>query len=344
MVNATEAATFQGTPMSADLKAGVGNISVNQTVTFRKYKRLILPLDGYLFWVRASLVRPGAVFNTSPLNTDAFNSKPQATQAPVTDVPDLVIRGSLHYSTDTRQEESENYAANHVVFTAEAEVQDLNTVAPDELYIAECEGVKFAFSSRGSFYRQADLFHYTGFAVYADMATQVVDDVTQFNSRQLIVSNSLPIWLAFARQRPLYGFGPNVQLYPSFLTPPNLEPPYGAIHIPPEMTSAIGGAPRLSPRLSSTLLNQDTVRVTLYGLNNDGAWDFLQAVLQYSLDYDLIGIMNQPTIRDDKRTQSELGTLAMKKLLEFQVSYYQERARDLARQLIKEAVVDYDFV
>lgn len=344
MVSVTEAAAFQGTPMSADLKAGVENISVSQTVTFKKYKRLILPLDGYLFWVKASLVRPGAVFNSAPLNSDAFNSKPKATQAPVTEVPDLKVKGSLHYSTDTRQEESENYAANHIVFTAESAVQDLNQIAPDELYIAEFQGVRFAFSSRGSFYKQADLFHYTGFAVYADMTTQVVDDVTQFNQRQLIVSNSLPIWLAFARQQPFYGFASPVQLFPSFLTPPNLLPPYGAVHIPPEATSAIGGAPKLSPRLSSTLLNQDQVRITLYGLNNDVAWDFLQAVLQYSLDYDLIGIMNQPTVRDDKRTQSELGTLAMKKLIDFQVSYYQERTRNLAHQLIKEAIVDYDFV
>jgi len=55
------------------------------------------------------------------------------------------------------------------------------------------------------------------------------------------------------------------------------------------------------------------VRITLFGVRNDQALDFVACVNQYSLDYDMFGVMNMPTIRDEKRTQAELNVIAMKK-------------------------------
>jgi hypothetical protein len=83
------------------------------------------------------------------------------------------------------------------------------------------------------------------------------------------------------------------------------------------------------------------VRITLYGTRNFSALDFVDCVNQYSLDTDLIGIMNLPTVRDEKRTQSELSTIAMKKSVEFVVSYYQQRANDVARQIILSAIPSF---
>jgi hypothetical protein len=45
--------------------------------------------------------------------------------------------------------------------------------------------------------------------------------------------------------------------------------------------------------------------------------------------------MTSGAIRDEKRTQPELGILAMKKTIEFDVSYYQARANNVARQLLQ---------
>ena len=90
---------------------------------------------------------------------------------------ELTAKCSLHYTTDFRQEETENYAANRIVFTTNEEVQAFNDVAPGTMWIAEFDGLQFAFSSSSMRYRQANLWHYSGFALYADMQTQIIDRV-----------------------------------------------------------------------------------------------------------------------------------------------------------------------
>ena len=52
----------------------------------------------------------------------------------------------------------------------------------------------------------------------------------------------------------------------------------------------------------------------------------------------VIGIMNLPIVRDEKRTQSELGTLAMKKIIDYEISYHQNRVNTVARQVIKSTI------
>ena len=44
-----------------------------------------------------------------------------------------------------------------------------------------------------------------------------------------------------------------------------------------------------------------------------------------------------PIVRDGKRQQSELQAIAMLKVLDFEVDYYQTRVNAVARQLIKSA-------
>lgn len=327
------------TPLGSDLAAGVEAISLNQTIQFTLYKRLVLPLDGYVFWVRASLYGPSALPDKALIGRVGPNQPPSVSSAART----FVAKGSLHYSTDTRQEESENYAANRVVFTAEELVNPLNETAPNTLWIGEWEGLRFAFSSRGPYYRQADLHHYVGFAVYSDMATQIIDDPSGFDSRNVVVSNSLPAWLALNGYNPGYGFGnPSLVLYPSFLTPSNLEPPYAAVHIPPEATRTLAMAPRIDSRTSThSQLCADLVRITLWGTRNFSALDFVDCVNQYSSDFGAIGMMNSPVVRDEKRTQTELGTLAMKKTVEFEVSYLQSRINDVAMQAIQRATAAF---
>ena len=172
------------------------------------------------------------------------------------------------------------------------------------------------------------------------METQVVDDPRSLNTRDVVVSNSLPLWLALNGYQPATGgFGnPGLTLYPSFLLPTNLAPPYAAVHIPPENTRALTGAPRISRDSSHTQLCADVVKITMFGMRNFNALDFLDCVLQRSLDYDEFGIMNMPVVRDEKRTQSELNAIAQKKSLTFEISYYQNRMNDIARQLILSAI------
>jgi len=338
MAGAQEALTAKN-PMAADLAAGVEALSRVQEITFTKYIRLVLPLDGYVFFVNAAIVSRSALANSALVNKVRPDQFPET----VADAPTFNAKGSLHYATDLRQEAGEYYGAERMVFTAEEPVNDLSAIAPGTLWIGEFEGKRFAFSSRSSFYMQADLFHYVGFAVYPDMETQIIDNLSGFDSTNVIVSNSLPAWLALNGRNPVYGFNTlGVTLFPSFLSPQNEPPPFGTVDIPPESTEALASAPTIDPATSTHVqLCAETVKITLWGTRNFRALDFVDAVYQYSSDFEPFGIMNMPVVQDEKRTQAELGTIAMKKSVTFKVSYLQNRINDIARQYITSAIPSF---
>lgn len=329
-----EQASAGPTTLESALKVGLDTLSYNQVIKFEKYRQVVLPLDGYVFWIKAGANSPSALLNVSPLNTFG----PNYTGASGSNL--LNAPGSLHYATEQRQEEDATYAINNVIFTSQVPVTDFNALAPDELYIATSNGIRFAFSSRGRYYQQANLHHYVGDAIYAPMDSQVVDDPRLLDARNLIVSNSLPGWLAlntYTRPYPIPLPRPRFLLYPSFLSPSNMAPPYGIVHISPDMTEAVAAGPLYNQRSSQYSASRDHVTVTLYGVDNDTALSFLLNVLQYSMEPGPFSITNMPAVRDDKRTQSELTVIAMKKRIEFDVFYYQSAVRDTARQLITEA-------
>lgn len=332
------------TPMGSDLAEGLQTLSLDQVVCFSRYVRLVLPLDGYVFWIRDAIIDMSARYNKGRFNAFRFN------QFGSIDVPapTLTVQGSVHYATDVRQEETEVYAANRVVFTAENEVNSLNRIAPGTLWIGTFldgdTSLRIAFSSQSSRYYQAGLWHYVGFAVYPDMQTQIIDTVTGFDTQSVVVSNSLPAWMGLNAYAPFYGFGipAGLTLFPSFLSPLNEAPPFGVVHINPDATKGLASAPTIDSRTSThQQLSTDTVRVTLWGTRNNTAMDFIDAVYQYSQDTDAFGIMNIPVPRDEKRTQSELGTIAMKKSIDFEVSYIQNRINNVAGQIIKSAKVRF---
>lgn len=288
------------------LASGITTQSLNQTITFTQYVRTILPLDGFVYWTAGE---------------------------------EVTIKGSLHYVTDRRQNEDETIDVDGVVFTAECEVQNFNQINTNTIYIGCFEGIKFAFRQRQSFFKQAGLYHYVGDAVYPAFEAQLLGNGTPVNLNEAVVSNSLPLWLALNNYVPVYPtFGNSLMLYPSFVVPENLPPPYGVIHIDPAGTSALQAVPYLDATRTHTQLVMDRVRITLYGLQNNAALDFLDCVLQYTVDTQNFGIMNMPVPRDGKRTQSELMAVAMQKVIDFEVDYYQTRANTVAQQLITSAL------
>lgn len=356
--------------MNAVLDEGLRVLSRDQQITFRRYVRLVLPLDGFVFWVRADLTARGsALFNSSALNSSPLNEGP----SPEAPIEEISVRGSLHSNATSMQQEDEGYALSRVVFTTDEEVQALNSIAPGEMYIGEFEypprsdksssigdfkvGVssiegshqgrlRFAFSSQGFYYVAAGLWHYQGDAVYPALETQIIDTLAGFDSRPLVVSNSLPFWLGFSQVSPHPWVAPReiFPVYPSFSVPYNVSPPYATAHVVPEATTGIGSAPLISSKDSSTTqLTHDTVRVTTYGLRNAASIAFMAAVMRATVDFGVVGIMNVPIPRDEKRTQAELGLLAMKKTIEFEVSYYQSSINDFAVQSIKSAIPSFIF-
>lgn len=339
-MSATEAARGRH-QLAATLAEGLDTLSENQTITFTRYKRLVLPLDGYVFWVRANLINVSAAPNTLQGNQVQPNQPPAEPGRPVT----FVAKGSMHYATIANQNEDDSSGTNQIIFTSQAEVEDLNDVDPDEMWIGEWQGVRFSFARRDSFYEQSDLHHYRGVAIYSAMESQIIDTPAGFSQAQ-IVSNSLPVWLSLAQPtNPMVGLGGvDVPIYPSFLIAQNIVPPYIAVHIYPEATEAWQASPYFDRSSSQWQLARDRVRLTLYGLRNEQALAFVDYVQRFCLFTEVMGISNMPVVRDEKRTQVELGILAQKKTVEFEVNYYQAAMRDLARQLILSAPITVHIV
>jgi hypothetical protein len=301
--------------LAGDLAAGVDAISSNQTITFTKYIKIISQIDGFVFWVKADLAFPGDSNNT-------FDAA-----------------GSLHYTTDNRQTSEGNYAVNRVVFTSQRPINELAQVGASTIWVGSFDTVKFAFSQQRSFYRQSGLYHYAGDAVYAVMRTQLIDSIEDLD-QSLVVSNSIPIWLSMNNvvDEPWQLFRQPARLYPAFLSTEELRPPFGTVEVVDGSGAAIEMAPALGRRLDHTQLVRERVRITLWGLGNADAMDFVDFVNQYSLDTNLFGISNMPAIRDPHFKQVELGTLGKKKVIEFDINYNQRAVRDVARQLILSAV------
>ena len=130
MASVAEALAGQGSQLSATLDAGINSLSLGQTITFVQYVQKILPVDGFVFWIRGDLV--GA-----PLTFQA--------------------KGSLHHRTELKQEETKTFSSNQVTFTSESQVVNLNSIGPTSIFVATVGTLKFAFSARGGFYKQADL-------------------------------------------------------------------------------------------------------------------------------------------------------------------------------------------
>jgi hypothetical protein len=369
MASVAESAGSQN-PLQAALDAGLDVISQQASICFKKYLKVVLPLDGFIFWVEASTVNPSAVLNTSPANSFAANAvrvvpaPPELFDWPPSPIGEFTAgdslvggtpgtqpgsaayieaEGSIHYATSKNQREDETIAINRVVFTSEVELQDMNEVGPTVMFIGEFEGQRFAFSQRKSFYVQANIYHYVGDAIYPAMESQIIDANNGLDISTLVVSNSLPFWLAFAYAQPFFPSYQPMPVFPSFAVPDNWPPPYASIHIGPDDTEALASVPSLDANSTHWQLAADKVRVTIYGRRNDPAMDLYDAIMVTFYANTTMGLMNTPVMRDEKRTQAELGILAMKKSIEFRVSYYQYSARNIARQLIEKAIVGYTF-
>jgi len=249
------------------------------------------------------------------------------------------VQGSLHYDSAVDQREDATVDSNTVIFSSLSEVQAFNQISANHLYIATYNDLRFAFSSRGFLYEQADLYHYVGKALFSTNQTQIVDDPADFKP-SLVVSNSLPIWLSMPGYVPPYpGFTCPLMLYPSFLVDDNIEPPFGAVHI--YDTLALEQRPWIGRNSEAAQLCREKVRVTMYGADNAMASDFRDFVEQYSTDWMTIGIASVGAIQDEKHPQQEMKILAQRKHIEFEVNYLQSVSRDIARQFIEGAKVQF---
>ncbi|MFW0766695.1 hypothetical protein ACN0IV_12730 [Trabulsiella odontotermitis] len=312
MPSLDEIATQTGSQLSGVLKTAVETLSASQEITFRLYVLKVLPLDGFIFWVNAALLSADeltAMGVTSPLTT--------------------TIQGSLHRQVVSEQSATASRDVNNIIFTPIAQADDFNVENPNAIYLGEYGTTRFAFSRLESRYTQSGIFHYRGTAILPTMMSQIIDSTDDISDDQ-IISNSIPVWLAINSMAPVY---------PSFLTPPNLRPPYIAVDV--RNTQPLQIAPHVINGMRYQFA-QDTVRITLYGFSNKMALDYVDSVVSAALDDEQFGVSNIPIVTDGKSNQVEINALAKQKTVDFEVNYYQATTRDLSRQLIKEAIFNYE--
>lgn len=310
-------------PLKAALGLGVDLLSQHQEVCFQAYSRVVLPLDGYVFWLPTVKVK---------------------------------VQGALHHTEEILQNEDETLGSAATYFTTRQKIVEFAKSPINTIFVAREGDVRYAFSSQSGYAQFADLWHYQGRVVSPAMASQLLDDPSQIDPTQVIVSNSLPIWLTLnGYSSPIAGGFSNsgasaVPLFPSFVVPPNLVPPYCAVHIPPESTRALQGVPLIT-QVTETIAGQevqvrvhqqlaaDRVRLTVYGLQNLAALNFFDSILEVMATGGAMGLMNTPTVSDGKRAQAELQAIAMQKTMEFEVSYNQVAATEAALRLLEQAFV-----
>jgi hypothetical protein len=253
---------------------------------------------------------------------------------------DVLVQGSLHYDSLSDQRADASVDSSTVVFTSLSEIQAFNQIGSNFLYIGSYRDIRFAFASRGYLYEQADLYHYVGKAIYSTTTTQIVDDVESFNP-DVFNSDSIPIWMYLNYYVPPYpgGFTCPFPLYPAFLVDDNIPPPFGAVHV--ERTEVLAPIPLANSRWKTDHLCRDRVTIHMYGANNLMASDFRDFVEQYSKDWSRIGIATVGAIIDLKHVQTELKVIAQRKSISFDVNYLQSASRDLARQYIIKAKVQF---
>ena len=294
---------FPDNSLQAVLGVGIGTLSQHQVITFVAYQRVILPVDGYVFWVKNPSIAP------------------------------ISVSGSFHYQTDQKQQLDKTIAYQNVIFTTQTQIADFDEIQPNEIWIGVFGDLQFSFSSHGNYYEQANLWHYRGQAVYPEMRTQVIDSIEDM-PYDPIVSNSLPIWLALGT--------PQMPVYPSFLVPENISPPYVVAHIGREDTTALQPIQLLTPDLMLYQQVKDRVKLIVYGMNNQTALNFVQSIYQYCEFNPIFGFLQGGiTVSDGKHIQSEINAIAQQKEIVLEISYCQQAVYTAAIQYILKALITF---
>lgn len=153
------------------LQNGLKVLSGQQSISFTRYARTIIPADGFVYW----------------MNTGSS----------------FMAKGSFHYSTDNEQNDTQTVGKNSVVFTTTEAIDDFNVVGDSTLYIGTIDNIQFAFTQRGKLYKAANLYHYTGHSINPIMRSQIIDNILTFDN-STICNDSLPIFMSMNHLCPVY--------------------------------------------------------------------------------------------------------------------------------------------
>lgn len=306
-----EAAANVSSQLSSVLDSAVETISSRQEITFQLYVAQVLPLDGWVFWVNASIMSASALAAlgvTKPLI--------------------IPVEGSLHRQAVRSQSDEASQAVNTIIFTSEDIIDDINSEDPTTRYFGDYDGTQFAFSRMNSRYDQSGMYHYVGDAVLATMRDQIINDPSDIDMQDVVVSSSLPVWMSLNRFMPIY---------PAMLSAHNISPPFATAKCSNPEPLAVSYF--LDEESNQSQLVVEEVSLSVTGLKNAAIQDFIRYVQEYTLGGAAeFGIMNTPVVQDERVPQNELNAITMRKTIKFKINYYQGRMRSIARKLITSAI------
>lgn len=286
------------------LSEGVAKLSNGERVIFTRYVARILPSDGYKFWVNASLLDD---------EVEPFT---------------LSIAGSFHSAINQEQNEDDTPAVTSILFTTTYEIAEMQLVDSATIWIGEHAGSRFSFTRRGKYFAEAGQYHYFGDAILPRMESQIIDDLDDLDLEDTIVSNSLPVWLDIDN---------TIDIYPSYLIPTNLPPPYIAVDI--DNTESITAGFTIDNDGNFDSPQKEKVSLTFFGFNRRKAAEFLNTVNQYCMSTDEIGIINTPVVNDEKAPQSDFNVIAQKKKAVFWVNYRLSVMDLVVRRMLAKATI-----
>ena len=244
----------------------------------------------------------------------------------------FVVNGSFHYSTNNEQSDIQTVGKNAVTFTTTTEIDDFNNIGEGDLFIGSIDNIQFGFTQRGKFYKASNLYHYTGNSINPVMRSQIIDDLSTFDNSK-ICNDSLPIFMMLNQFCPVY---------PAFRVDQNIRPPYAVVDVKESVPlQQMATEDMMSNRTQWT---KDSVKVTLFGMNNNLALDYIWYITQAALaDDSAFGVMNVPVAKKIDIPQSDINVTANAKEIIFDVNYYQNRTLNIAKTLIEHTFITAQF-
>ncbi len=300
-------------PYSNVIRGGYNFIKDNQKITFKTYRRVVLPLDKFIYWVKLS---------------------------------DEVLMNCMVHKTEEFNHEVDNFRneATIILITEDA-IFDYSNDGIDEIKVFKYNNSLYLLRKTGENAEQSGVYHHIAHIIEPQMQYIFLDSEDDIKKEKFQLTSSIPLFISFSSG--LFDLTPfEYEIYPAWLTPYNKKPPYIAIEVE-ETTGLDSGFQNIKINNKDYLcrLVQEKVKLVLYGFNHDEALIFLKRLEKWSQLYNYIGFMSSPCVTDEIYSKTELGSVASKKTIDLEISYVQTTAllEELRDKLISMVLMKFNY-
>lgn len=203
-----------------------------------------------------------------------------------------------------------------------------------ELFILSYDNSFFMVHSLIAYNQEANHYDYRAEILQNKNKGFIVYDITEISSN--LLNNSIPLWI-YNKDRL------NIPVYPSYLSPLNLETPYLSV----EVIDTKGlSMPRYEKENENNYVGQwkqDTIRLHLINATTETQQELAYNIQTLAQNYNenvfgLNDFINFKSVSDDR--QKGFGIVSNKAISDFKINYYQETVTsNIVTELIKTIIV-----